>query len=527
MHYLLQVGVAPDGPALLRLDEYSRLVRALYPNPGRLATKRVTFGKRSVAFLHEFGRTQDISIERLPVYVSEHRGIITVSADRDHDIFVASDKNFIRLSTLEYLANPGASKGESDEAIRSFLVYGHLSVYPGLLEGTFCLKRDARYEINIESSRRAEAPRPRYADRWPSRSSIATSVHRDTVRSPRRRALALSGGFDSRLLLHLIADQVDLAFSYGTQHERLLSTSDHGFARTLSKRHSIPFISVGPRVQINWNQAFERFACASESHIDHFGGYLDGLDSWRNLSSLGIKTVIRGDEAFGWIPVTSEQDALASVGLPAMTTPFKRNHPRMRPGRIRESMPAFRDRLYRDIRIPRVLEPLSKIKRHFISIINPFLAPDLIASFACLPDALRTNKRYVRMLYPEVSAKSLRTPSEVRPGARTYVAQLENHFRELLEDAHFFSPDLRRLADQLLGQQWKVEQDARRRSTALLHWTPSTLRAVARRVVGPRVADLPRDTLIFRMALLAEAGRRRRIAYEGQGPWTSPSLVDI
>jgi hypothetical protein len=42
-------------------------------------------------------------------------------------------------------------------------------------------------------------------------------------------------------------------------------------------------------------------------------GRADGLEVWRGLHDEGIKGIIRGDEGFGWVTVTSELGIRLSV----------------------------------------------------------------------------------------------------------------------------------------------------------------------------------------------------------------------
>ena len=57
-----------------------------------------------------------------------------------------------------------------------------------------------------------------------------------------------------------------------------------------------------------------RFLVAGEGSIDHLSGYMDGFAIWRELFQAGITGIIRGDEGFGWIEVTSETNVRYSVG---------------------------------------------------------------------------------------------------------------------------------------------------------------------------------------------------------------------
>src|SRR5690554_1782359 len=132
--------------------------------------------------------------------------------------------------------------------------------------------------------------------------------------------LPLSGGYDSRAILcYLARTMPDVGqirtLTWGVQSERERSGGDARVAARLADT-----MGVGHRFQTTdiarepVSGILDRFLLCSEGRIDHLAAYADGMAIWRQLHDEGVKGIIRGDEGFGWIPVTSPTSVRLRTG---------------------------------------------------------------------------------------------------------------------------------------------------------------------------------------------------------------------
>jgi hypothetical protein len=231
--------------------------------------------------------------------------------------------------------------------------------------------------------------------------------------------LPLSGGFDSRGILCLLKDMDELkTITWGLNSSLFEKTNDAYIARSLASFFSLQHeyyetnISNEPLEPI-----FNRFLVCGEGRIDHISGYMDGFEIWRTLFERGIHGIIRGDEGFGWISVSSPLDVRRGLGMSLWS-----DFPNLRKleefgftqqalsGNLSqkqdESLELWRDRLYHQFRIPVILAALNDLKLPYVEIMNPLLSRRIIYQVRRLPDHLRTDKilykRIVRSLSPDI-----------------------------------------------------------------------------------------------------------------------------
>lgn len=229
-------------------------------------------------------------------------------------------------------------------------------------------------------------------------------------------ALSLSGGLDSRVLLSLVPERRSLrCFSWGSPDALDVAGTDAFVARQVAERLGAPFHFV-PLVSVAVESVLDEYVAASEARVDHVGGYVDGMALWRALvTEHGVKIMLRGDEAFGWLPVLTESDVRRSVGAPELRDFGNRSWllragfgdltlPTLPPHLLRqrrESLATWRDRLYQQYRGPSILAALSAIKASYVETINPFTHDRVLSEVRGLPDRDRTDKRLFRRLARE------------------------------------------------------------------------------------------------------------------------------
>jgi hypothetical protein len=231
--------------------------------------------------------------------------------------------------------------------------------------------------------------------------------------------LPLSGGFDSRGILCLLKEIDALkTITWGLNSSLLKKTNDAYIARSLANFFNLQHeyyeidISNEPIERI-----FNRFFICGEGRVDHISGYMDGFEIWRTLFARGVHGIIRGDEAFGWLPVSSPLDVRRGLGI-SLWSDFpnlrkleefgitEQKLPSDFDRKQDESLELWRDRLYHQFRIPIILAALNDLKLSYVEIMNPLLSRRIIHQVRTLPDHLRTDKnlykRIVRSLGPNI-----------------------------------------------------------------------------------------------------------------------------
>ncbi len=199
--------------------------------------------------------------------------------------------------------------------------------------------------------------------------------------------LPLSGGKDSRcLLVYLLrAGHKPRCITWGMQPRRLSPNSDAQVADQVARVMGVDreyFVvdhTTGSRTD-----ALGRFVSVSEGLVDHVSAYADGLDMWRALFESGVVGVVRGEVAMGWYVVKapehgrraitpglgdySARSVVRRLELPAQVWPESL---RQRPD---ETPQQHADRLYFEIRLPRVLATLNLLKCAYVEVAEPLLS---------------------------------------------------------------------------------------------------------------------------------------------------------
>jgi hypothetical protein len=221
----------------------------------------------------------------------------------------------------------------------------------------------------------------------------------------RKWVLTLSGGADSRSLLCLLRDRGIGAVTWGLPHSAEQDGNDAQVARTLAQTLAVPHRFFPLETSGDALEAVVgRFLAAGEGRVARISGYVDGFRIWKTLFDEGFEGVIRGDEAFGSVPVSSafaarwtaslttladyfSKEELATFELPDQTLPPTLEH------RSDESLATWRDRLYQQFRVPTLLAGLTDLKTAYVEVGNPLLATSVLSCVRALPDDLRTGKR--------------------------------------------------------------------------------------------------------------------------------------
>jgi hypothetical protein len=234
--------------------------------------------------------------------------------------------------------------------------------------------------------------------------------------------LPLSGGYDSRGILCLLHNS--------GLNIKQLKTITWGMAKAISKPGNDAFIAkkVANYFKISHKyyptdvsdepleQIFGRFLLCGEGRIDHIGGYMDGFKTWADLFNDNIQGIVRGDEGFGLMKVTTPANVRFRLGISLCSDfPNLANYeelglmtqamPESLEKRQEETMETWRDRLYHQFRMPVVLSALTELKLPFTEVITPFLSRRIIYQTRNMPDHLRTEKSAYRKIINSLSPK--------------------------------------------------------------------------------------------------------------------------
>lgn len=233
--------------------------------------------------------------------------------------------------------------------------------------------------------------------------------------------LPLSGGYDSRGILCFINDSIGVpddlrAVTWGLEESLAEAGNDAQVAQELARKigveHRYYHTDISPEPV---EKVVDRFLFCSEGRVDHIAGYMDGMDIWKQFHDENIVGVIRGDEGFGWHPVTSDWDVRTAVGC-RLCSDFRQlmelldevdwpsqELPRDMQQHEGETLEDWRDRLYHTYRMPSILSALSDIKFSYVEQINPLLSRGVLSAVRTLPDDLRTSKFLFRRIVDAMS----------------------------------------------------------------------------------------------------------------------------
>jgi hypothetical protein len=241
------------------------------------------------------------------------------------------------------------------------------------------------------------------------RAAVAEACRRWSF-DPRRWVLTLSGGADSRALLWLLRDRGIDSITWGLPGSVEQDGNDAQIARLLARSLRVPhrFFEMAPAA-VAPELVLERFVAAGEGRVDRLSGYVDGFRVWKTLFDEGREGVIRGDEAFGSVPVSTAAAARYATSLTTLDDFFGRDElktfdlpeQRLPPHLLRgnrETLAAWRDRLYQQFRVPTLLAGLTDLKTAYLEVGNPLLSRSVVDCARTRPDDLRTDRRLWREL---------------------------------------------------------------------------------------------------------------------------------
>jgi len=221
-----------------------------------------------------------------------------------------------------------------------------------------------------------------------------------------------------------------LPLTWGAPDAFTTEKHDAVVAKRVCERLNLPFTYLEERT--GWDdpeRCFAQFVAYGEGMVDHLHmqSLRPPIAEW--CATRGASIMVRGDEAFGWRAVRTEaqcrhgNDLVTAAelreGWPELRAYWKaQTVPSVMERRADETVPGYRDRLYREVRCPAVLAGLNGGYARHLEVVNPFLDRRLVTAFARLDDAARTNKRafqrYVDRVLPDIPFAEFAAISETR-----------------------------------------------------------------------------------------------------------------
>jgi hypothetical protein len=241
-------------------------------------------------------------------------------------------------------------------------------------------------------------------------------------RLPDDAVVPLSGGYDSRgVLLFLLRYRRPGArirtLTWGKKDQLQKENSDAFVAARLCATLGVDHQYHVLESEEHFPDVLRRFIEAGEGRTDHISGYLDGFALWKRLSERGIGSIVRGDIAFGYRRALCATDLYRETGILRLDEyengrelPGSEKLPQQQRGELErrpgESLELWNARLGHRFRLGTTLAALTHLKVSYVEVLNPLLAPTLVALVRSLPSRLRVNKQVfkdiVRRMSPPV-----------------------------------------------------------------------------------------------------------------------------
>ncbi|MCE3221730.1 hypothetical protein G5C64_23370 [Vibrio diabolicus] len=338
-----------------------------------------------------------------------------------------------------------------------------------------------------------------------------------------RWVLPLSGGYDSRGVLCFMKKNLELpsdfrTVTWGMKDSEERSGNDAQIAKTVARELGVKnFYSHTDVSSEPLSVVLDRFFHCSEGRIDHISGYMDGMKIWKKYYENDIIGTIRGDEGFGWTPVSSELTVRLGLGfglyndysnLKSCVRPLNFSEQKYSPDLDKsssESLEQWRDRLYHTYRLPTVLAALSDIKYSYIEQINPLLSKEVLKVSSEMPDILRTNKKAFRSIIDsfgpkvEIASKDANAaPEDIVKNKRfvdVMVRELDSKYaKELLGEEYIVQ-----VLERLVVNKSKI-RPRKSFKTTLSSMLPNILKGILRRTIVKPTID--NNILAFRTFMI-------------------------
>jgi hypothetical protein len=328
--------------------------------------------------------------------------------------YYKDDEQFIVSTSQRMIINILGNYKHSDNASSWFMSSGNLG--PGnswdsrikhLNYDSSILLNRAEWNLDLSEPKELKIGNNKKNDKKDFLKIIEKSFAETDLKST-KNVLTLSGGYDSRLVLELLKDNnIDFtAMTWGTNASLYFKDTDTAVAKKVAKKKGVELVFHGVDSDVSDFDLFmKKFVEAGEARIDHLSNYLDNFKMWEQFSRNGKEMVIRSDEVFGWLPVSSKKNIRLLMEMNYLNDfdNFKKIEfygmknnlfPASYLKKDDESLYSYRDRLFNTYRQTFVQSALHDLFYAYSEMVNPLFADEIVQFCRNLNDKERTNKSF-------------------------------------------------------------------------------------------------------------------------------------
>jgi len=372
------------------------------------------------------------------------RGLAITDRAASRPLFAAwNDAGLLLASELKCFRADASLHGELDPAaLPSMLLNSYFFDEMTYWRGVRAISSARRVEFNEKTTRVTRYWTPAFGKQPPpSSADLANAVEaaiRGHVKPFAKPAIALSGGVDSRLML-AAARRAGLKLPTITWSYLNKDTpeSDMGTARIVAEKCGLP----QEQHRLTWDTLAGEAAAlvdASDGQVGHLGGFADRRRLADELTQR-YDAVLFGDECYrGEDAVNSVDEAVEGIGVQTLRggaavrlARFFLNRDAAEPAiadyreRLNQLLADvgpglapqdLHDRLYWQVRLPRLLTGPKALWRRRLDAISPLLSARLIELAAATPPSQRVKKQALRTCVREMAPDLDAIPYATRSG---------------------------------------------------------------------------------------------------------------
>lgn len=242
---------------------------------------------------------------------------------------------------------------------------------------------------------KCESEKSELTNEYTSKSEAKTDLHKALKESfakininEEKFALPLSGGYDSRGVLLFLRERIKLqTITWGAKESLNIKDNDAFIAKQLADKIKVEnkfYESYNPNVSVK--EVFNRYLVNSEGRIDHIGGYLDGMQMWKEFFENKHETLIRGEELLGLYEPASYLDARRASGVTILSDYanidsklIDKLQKQELPNYNNEDIYKFKGYYAINYEHPIVFAALNDIKTSYAEIYSPLLSSDILS----------------------------------------------------------------------------------------------------------------------------------------------------
>ena len=231
----------------------------------------------------------------------------------------------------------------------------------------------------------------------------------------------LSGGYDSRLLFNVIRslNKNITAINWGKSiSNNIYCDKRAAVDQSLTLNFKLLDFVLPQKIQ-NIHSFFENYTMLSDCKLDHFNAFSDDFKIWRYLHQNKIKYIIRGDLPFPtgeYInPLKARQrlDSLNFIDYSNLDE-FKLDQLIQQQdenleynAKYDESKIAWRDRLYRDFRLPTAISFFYDMTNSYTDTILPLMSYRLLLYYNKLDDKGKFDKKFIKDFSKKIDSSNV------------------------------------------------------------------------------------------------------------------------